>query len=124
MKTNSKPEASLQPRFRLMVGPTIAIGPGKARLLRLVRETGSIAESARRMQMSYMRAWSLIRTMNNCFAEPVMQTTRGGNARGGATLTPSGERLLKLYEALEAQCLANTTTTRRAITALLKSNPA
>ena len=43
-----------------MGGKKIAFGPGKAVLLKLVEETGSISEAAKRMEMSYMRAWSLI----------------------------------------------------------------
>jgi len=87
----------------------------------LVQETGSISEAARRMQMSYMRAWSLIRTMNTCFCEPVITTERGGEGRGGAQLTATGKRLLRLYEELESQCLARTKATSAALAAMLKS---
>jgi molybdate transport system regulatory protein len=117
-----KPKASwaFQPRFRITCGERIAVGPGKARLLRLVKETGSISEAARRMEMSYMRAWTLIRTMNACFREPVITTKRGGRDRGGAKLTHTGERLLGLYELLEAEALDSTAKTRSAIAVLLK----
>ena len=84
-----------------MRGKKVAFGPGKADLLELVAKTGSITESARRMNMSYMRAWSLIQTMNNCFKSPVLETVRGGQARGGAELTETGRRVLKLYRQME-----------------------
>jgi molybdate transport system regulatory protein len=103
-----------------MFSGNIALGPGKARLLRLVRETGSISEAARQMNMSYMRAWSLIRTMNNCFCSPVIATKRGGQERGGARLTATGERVLNLYEQLERRFLASTKSVRSGIAALLK----
>lgn len=96
------------------------MGPGKARLLRLVKETGSISEGARKMQMSYMRAWTLIKTMNVCFREPVITTTRGGEDRGGAKLTKMGEHLLRLYEQLEAQAMESTAQTRSAMALLLR----
>jgi molybdate transport system regulatory protein len=111
---------AFQPRFRILCDEDIAIGPGKARLLRLVKETGSISEAARQMKMSYMRAWTLIRTMNVCFREPVITTKRGGEDRGGAKLTRTGERLLQLYELLETEALENTAKTRSAIKVLLK----
>jgi hypothetical protein len=38
-----------------MSNETIALGPGKVDLLRLVAETGSISEAARKLGMSYMR---------------------------------------------------------------------
>lgn len=113
---------SLQPRLRILFGDDIAIGPGKAELLRMVRQTGSILGAARQMEMSYMRAWSLIRTMNQCFREPVIFASRGGKEFGGAKLTATGEELLSLYEQLEQQCLASTEATRAAIARLLKSN--
>ena len=93
----------LMPRFRVMVGPTIALGPGKARLLQLVDETGSLNQAAGRMKMSYMRAWSLVREMNRCFASPLVVTQRGGRAGGGASLSPLGRKVLGLYLELERQ---------------------
>jgi len=64
-----------------------------------------IREAAERMGMSYMRAWTLIRTMNACFREPLVATSRGGKERGGAVLTETGKRALDLYRGLEAQSL-------------------
>jgi molybdate transport system regulatory protein len=116
----AKSTCAFQPRFRITCGSKIAVGPGKARLLRLVKEKGSISEAARQMQMSYMRAWTLIQTMNRCFREPVIMTTRGGEGRGGAKLTTVGERLLELYETLETQALQSTARTRSALLKLLK----
>ena len=39
---------SLKPRFRVLCGPGIALGPGKMDLLASLVETGSLSESARR----------------------------------------------------------------------------
>jgi molybdate transport system regulatory protein len=100
-KTDSPGALSLLPRCRVMRGDKIAFGPGKLELLELVAETGSISKAARRMDMSYMRAWSLIQTMNACFKLPLVQTARGGNERGGADLTGTGQRVLKLYRKME-----------------------
>jgi len=63
MKSKSAGQIFLSPRFRVTCGKEIAFGPGKAGLLALIEETGSINQAAKRMSMSYMRAWSLIRTM-------------------------------------------------------------
>ena len=49
-----------RPRIRLLMGDIVALGPGKARLLEAVGETGSIAAAARAMDMSYRRAWLLV----------------------------------------------------------------
>ena len=107
-------------RFRILFTDKIALGPGKAELLRHVRDTGSIATAARRMRMSYMRAWLLIQEMDACFQEPVVHTSRGGSSRGGAQLTPTGERLLGLFQRLETECLAASRATRKQIASLLR----
>ena len=90
-------------RLRLVLGPDIAIGPGKVDLLEQVQNTGSIAEAGRTLGMSYKRAWQLISTMNDAFKEPVVVTSRGGASKGGATLTAFGEDLLERYRRIQAE---------------------
>jgi molybdate transport system regulatory protein len=96
----------LIPRLRVNRGKEVALGPGKADLLELVAQTGSIREAAERMDMSYMRAWKLIRTMNACFRAPLVSLVRGGNSRGGAKLTAVGKRALLLYRGMEREAFA------------------
>jgi len=113
-------EAALQPRLRVRSGEDIALGPGKVELLALVNETGSIAEAAKRMEMSYMRAWSLIQTMIACVKEPIIETVRGGHRRGGAKLTETGRRALKLYQQMEETSLKASQTDWQALRKLLR----
>jgi hypothetical protein len=68
-------------KLRVMFGTEIAIGPGKAELLAAIAETGSISASAKRLGMSYRRAWLLVDTMNRCFREPVVASATGGSGR-------------------------------------------
>jgi molybdate transport system regulatory protein len=91
----------LEPRIRILLGSSIAIGPGKAALLEAIGDTGSIAAAGRRMGMSYRRAWVLVKTMNACFREPLVEAAKGGIGGGGARLTVTGERVLALYRAME-----------------------
>jgi molybdate transport system regulatory protein len=91
----------LEPRIRILLGSSIAIGPGKAALLEAIVETGSIAAAGRRMGMSYRRAWLLAKTMNACFREPLIDATKGGIGGGGARLTGMGQEVLSLYRAME-----------------------
>jgi molybdate transport system regulatory protein len=100
-KSKSTRAASLRPRLRISSGKDIALGPGKVELLALVAETGSIGAAAKRMEMSYMRAWTLIQTMNVCFKEPLVEAARGGHKHGGAELTETGHRALELYQRME-----------------------
>ncbi len=90
-----------QTRFRVQIKHAMAIGPGKADVLQSIAETGSLAEAGRRMGMSYQRVWSLVAAMNTDFVAPLVLKQRGGVAGGGAQLTPTGERVLSVYRAIE-----------------------
>ena len=63
-------------RLRLVLGPDVAVGPGKADLLERIAETGSIAAAGRHMGMSYRRAWLLVDAMNRCFSLMLLISTR------------------------------------------------
>ena len=77
------------------------MGPGKADLLEAIARTGSIRAAAEELDMSYMRAWTLVRTMNAAFRAPLVEKERGGSAQGGAQLTERGRDVLALYRQME-----------------------
>lgn len=87
-------------KLRVMFGPEIAIGPGKAQLLEAIADTGSISASAKRLGMSYRRAWLLVDTMNRCFREPVVASATGGAGGGGAHVTAFGREVLVRFRAM------------------------
>ena len=91
----------LRLRLRLNGSQGIVMGPGRADLLALIAQTGSIAAAGRGMGMSYKRAWSLVESLNATFASPLVETAKGGAAHGGAKLTPLGTEVLAAYHALE-----------------------
>jgi molybdate transport system regulatory protein len=74
--------------IRVDLAPLGAVGPGKIRLLEFVDETGSISAAGRAMNMSYRRAWLLIDELNRLFKSPLVAARTGGEAGGGAELTP------------------------------------
>ena len=107
-KTKSIRAHTVLPRFRILRGGDIALGPGKVELLALIGQTGSINQAARRMGMSYMRAWSLVQTMNRCFKQPLVLVSRGGEGGGGAELTETGGKVAALYQQMEQASLRAT----------------
>lgn len=92
---------AIRPRIRI-VGEdgTIVMGPGKADLLDAIARTGSIRAAADELKMSYMRAWTLVRTMNAAFRSPLVEKERGGPEQG-ARLTERGETVLRSYREME-----------------------
>lgn len=87
--------------LRLPVGDGV-MGPGKARLLELVQETGSIRAAAVAMKLSYRRAWLLLQETERTFGGPVLERRTGGKSGGGAALTRLGRGIVKHYRAAEA----------------------
>jgi molybdate transport system regulatory protein len=84
-------------------GTKLGIGPGKVALLEAIEETGSITSSAKKLGMSYRRAWLLVEETNSCLVRPAVETVTGGQRGGGTTLTPVGVELVRRYRALERQ---------------------
>lgn len=112
---------SIEPRLRLNCGRDFAFGPGKAELLEHIDRTGSISEAAKVMEMSYMRAWTLVKSLDDAFDEPLVLKSRGGSARGGATLSETGRAVLALYREMEAGCAKATRTAGKKLERLLGS---
>jgi molybdate transport system regulatory protein len=77
-----------------------SFGPGKARLLELIDEHGSIRSAAAAMKMSYRHAWLLVQAVEDTFGAPVISTATGGAKGGGAKLTELGRSLLAKYRAI------------------------
>jgi molybdate transport system regulatory protein len=111
-------------RLRVLLGEATAIGPGKADLLDAVAHTGSISAAARRMGMSYRRAWLLIDTMNKCFRAPLVETNAGGKGGGGARVTDLGHEVLDRYRAMEDKARAAVGEDLQAFRALLSAGGA
>jgi molybdate transport system regulatory protein len=53
------------------------------------------------MGMSYKRAWSLVQALNDGWGRPLVETTRGGAAQGGANLSQAGHSVLSHYRQME-----------------------
>jgi molybdate transport system regulatory protein len=114
-------EISLRLRLRIQRGNEIALGPGKVDLLEHIATTGSIAEAAKRMRMSYMRAWTLLKTMDHCFRKPLVEPTRGGKRHGGTRLTRTGAAAVALYRKMEEKGQAAASKSWKELRRLLRS---
>lgn len=108
-------------QLRLVADKDVVIGPGKADLLEAIERCGSISSASRELGMSYKKAWQLVATMNRHLAEPVLETTSGGQQRGGARLTPGGRELLRRYRDLQAQLDPRTSPAASSLLELLET---
>jgi len=94
---------ALLPRLRVVCRGETALGPGRIDLLEWIAQTGSLRAAAQEMEMSYMRAWTLVKSLNSWFREPLVEVTRGGRTGGGAKLTPLGRKVVTLYRRMESE---------------------
>jgi molybdate transport system regulatory protein len=82
-----------------------ALGLGKARLLELIDECGSIRRAAVVMKMSYAHAWKLLGAPEDIFGEPLVTTVIGRSNGGGAKLTEFGRAVIAHYRDIERSAL-------------------
>jgi molybdate transport system regulatory protein len=78
------------------------LGPGRVELLQHIDRERSISAAAKQMNMSYRRAWELVRDMNEAAGVPLVETSTGGPGGGGAAITPQGHEAVRLYHSLVA----------------------
>lgn len=89
--------------IRIDLSEDSAFGPGKARLLELIDDAGSIRRAAAAMGMSYRRAWLLLQEIEMVIGGPPLETRTGGAKGGGASLTKRGRAVLEHYRAIESR---------------------
>jgi molybdate transport system regulatory protein len=112
-------KARVQLHLRIIKGNRRAIGPGKIALLEAIRDTGSISAAARKLGMSYRRAWVLVDDLNRRLSKAVVETAPGGKSGGGTTLSPTGRKLIVLYRDIERKALRRASSATRPLLALL-----
>ena len=96
-------ENKINIKFRLWfyTGEDKLVGKGRIELLERIKESGSIAQSAKAMKMSYRQAWQMVKEMNERSDSPFVRKQHGGKKGGGANLTEAGERAIQNYHELE-----------------------
>ena len=109
--------------LRVTLSGAAYVGPGRADLLEGIARTGSIADAAKGMGMSYKRAWSLVQALNDGFGEPLVETSRGGAGQGGTHLTAAGEEVLARYRDMERKAGAAIAEDVEALRGLIGKKP-
>jgi molybdate transport system regulatory protein len=76
------------------------LGEGKWKLLKAIRETGSLKAAAEEMNFAYRQTWENLKTIEEKLGFKVVDKTRGGESGGKTVLTPKGEQLVDFFEML------------------------
>ena len=104
-RATAKPKTALPtrlvPRHKVWLNlrGTFLMGPNYLRFLQAVDRSGTIREAGKVVGWSYRTCLNRIRRMEAALGTPVLATSRGGRAHGGARLTPVARRLVRVFAA-------------------------
>lgn len=73
------------------------MGIGVYWLLVGIKKYGSIRKASEDMQLSYVKALSMLNNLEKTFKKKILNRKRGGDSREGTSLTVTGEKLIGLY---------------------------
>ncbi len=76
----------------------IIMGMGREKLLKNIEKYGSISKAAKETGLTYKKAWSYIKAMEERLGEPLVETKIGGAGGGGSKLTPLAKRLIEDFD--------------------------
>ena len=74
-------------------------GPGARELLHSVDETGSLSQGAKKMGVSYSKAWRMVGEIERGLGVILLERQTGGVVGGGSRLTAEGRLLLERFDA-------------------------
>ncbi len=89
---------SVKPKLRVwVVFGSLKFGEGRARLLELIDERGSLRQAAAEFDMSYRNAWGYLRELEQAAGFELVARSPEGTLRSGMRLTPRGREFLACY---------------------------
>ena len=89
----------MKPKLRVWVifGKQLKFGDGRARLLDLIDERGSLRQASAELGMSYRNAWGYLRELEKAAGFKFVERAPGGNPPSGMRLTARGREFLARY---------------------------
>jgi molybdate transport system regulatory protein len=89
----------MKPRLKVWVvfGEGVKFGDGRAQLLELIDELGSIKQAVSRFGMSYRSAWGYLQELEKAAGFKLLERRSGGGPGSGTCLTRRGREFLGKY---------------------------
>lgn len=87
-------------RVWITFGDDLKFGDGRARLLELIDERGSLSQAAGALEMSYRNAWGYLQDLERAAGIKFVERESGRGPRSGMRLTAEGRRFLTRYRTL------------------------
>jgi molybdate transport repressor ModE-like protein len=94
----------MKPKLRVWVtfGDDFKFGDGRARLLALIDEHGSLRQAAEEFKMSYRHAWGYLRELEQAAGFKFVERAPGGGPRSGMHLSGAGRQFIERYRRFRA----------------------
>jgi molybdate transport system regulatory protein len=89
----------VKPKLRVWVvfGNQLKFGDGRARLLELIDQRGSLRQAAAELDMSYRNAWGYLQELEKAAGFKLVARAPDGTLRSGMRLTSTGRDFLACY---------------------------
>ena len=97
----NEPRLKLSAKLCLGSGEKGYIGPGRVRLLKLVRELGSLRRAAQELNMSYRWAWDHVNAAEKALGCSLLVRTEKGKSGRPSELTQEARALVDWYDSVE-----------------------
>ncbi len=94
-------EIKIKSKLWIEVNGEPVFGRGRRFLLEAIDKYGSINQAAKEINISYRRAWSYIKAMEERLGIKLVERQAGGKNGGGAALTNDARKFLRQYELIE-----------------------
>jgi molybdate transport system regulatory protein len=105
-KINPMPVSHLKLNYKFWIetdsGESI-LGEGKWRLLKAIKEKGSLQAAVIEMGYTYRKTWETLKRIEEKLGFKIIEKSRGGDKGGQTVLTPKGERLIVFFDKLYGQ---------------------
>lgn len=74
------------------------LGEGKWKLLKAIKETGSLKAAVESIGLTYRQTWTKLKNIEKKLGFPIIDKTRGGAEGGQTTLTTQGEKIVEFFD--------------------------
>ncbi len=76
------------------------LGEGKWKLLKAIRDTGSLNAAIESRGLAYRQTWDKLKKIEQQLGFKLIEKRRGGREGGSTVLTPKGERIVAFFDHL------------------------
>ena len=109
-------------KIKIEVNDNLNIGPGKIALMESIISCGSISSAAKKMGMSYRKAWKLVNQINNASNVKIIITNTGGKGVGGTKVSSDGISFIKAFRNIEKKAFKEAINQKKYINQIFSKN--